>query len=407
MGFLPEEHEDTFWFLVAPLTTIPMAVYTAAGITYGSYPHGEPDWKASVRNTGIWGSIAAGVWGWNAIFHPGKYAFTSGTSAYKIAGHIIAPAAVPLLLSSVAVAAAIGYVSTAEVHGGATGMLAVYMWEAEPRLYWRLKVNGKWTWKAALQDEEGRPLPPIPEVSERRMSHDVQDLLDLIKKLEERIIALERAESVIGPGLARARMREGAHTKPVLLSRALWRSAESHDLRKFNQHNWTSILRPILQLLVILVHTSIRRKSCRKPEHPGKTPQHPGKIPDYPANIPNRSRKDPGTSRKDPGKIPEHPGHFRIPPTSGNPKSQTSNTIGVKEGSRQVKEGSGQVKEGSGQVKDAPLLHLAAPLRARPARAGGGEQRGEGKDSQRAGHPRRWRNSVPPTPSQHAAEAVQ
>eukprot|EP00661_Eupelagonemidae_sp_cell13_P011902 gene11902-biopygen22928 len=118
MGFLPEEHEDTFWFLVAPLTTIPMAVYTAAGITYGSYPHGEPDWKASVRNTGIWGSIAAGVWGWNAIFHPGKYAFTSGTSAYKIAGHIIAPAAVPLLLSSVAVAAAIGYVSTAEAADG-------------------------------------------------------------------------------------------------------------------------------------------------------------------------------------------------------------------------------------------------------------------------------------------------
>ena len=40
------------------------------------------------------------------------------------------------------------------------------MWEAEPRLYWRLKVNGKWTWRAALQDEEGRPLPPIPVVSE-------------------------------------------------------------------------------------------------------------------------------------------------------------------------------------------------------------------------------------------------
>ena len=29
------------------------------------------------------------------------------------------------------------------------------------------------------------------------MSHDVQDLLDLIKKLEERIIALERKESVV------------------------------------------------------------------------------------------------------------------------------------------------------------------------------------------------------------------
>lgn len=23
------------------------------------------------------------------------------------------------------------------------------MWEAEPRLYWRVKINGKWTWRAA------------------------------------------------------------------------------------------------------------------------------------------------------------------------------------------------------------------------------------------------------------------
>ena len=29
------------------------------------------------------------------------------------------------------------------------------------------------------------------------MSRDIQDLLDLIKKLEERILALERAESVV------------------------------------------------------------------------------------------------------------------------------------------------------------------------------------------------------------------
>ncbi len=29
------------------------------------------------------------------------------------------------------------------------------------------------------------------------MTHDVQDLLDLIKKLEERILALERKESVV------------------------------------------------------------------------------------------------------------------------------------------------------------------------------------------------------------------
>ncbi len=40
------------------------------------------------------------------------------------------------------------------------------MWECEPRLYWRVKVNGKWTWKAALLDGDGRPMPPIPEVNE-------------------------------------------------------------------------------------------------------------------------------------------------------------------------------------------------------------------------------------------------
>ena len=36
----------------------------------------------------------------------------------------------------------------------------VYMWEAEPRLFWRVKLNGKWTWRKATLDEEGRVLPP-------------------------------------------------------------------------------------------------------------------------------------------------------------------------------------------------------------------------------------------------------
>ncbi len=26
----------------------------------------------------------------------------------------------------------------------------VYMWEVEPRLYWRVKLNGKWTWRTAV-----------------------------------------------------------------------------------------------------------------------------------------------------------------------------------------------------------------------------------------------------------------
>jgi len=25
----------------------------------------------------------------------------------------------------------------------------VYMWQVEPRLYWRVKLNGKWTWRTA------------------------------------------------------------------------------------------------------------------------------------------------------------------------------------------------------------------------------------------------------------------
>ncbi len=36
----------------------------------------------------------------------------------------------------------------------------VYMWEAESRLFWRVKLNGKWTWRKATVDEEGRVLPP-------------------------------------------------------------------------------------------------------------------------------------------------------------------------------------------------------------------------------------------------------
>ncbi len=42
----------------------------------------------------------------------------------------------------------------------------VYMWEAEPRLFWRVKINGKWTWRKALTDQEGKVLPPKLEVNE-------------------------------------------------------------------------------------------------------------------------------------------------------------------------------------------------------------------------------------------------
>ena len=48
----------------------------------------------------------------------------------------------------------------------------VYMWEAEPRLYWRVKRNGKWTWVACVQPRQSPLedcyfiLPPEREVTE-------------------------------------------------------------------------------------------------------------------------------------------------------------------------------------------------------------------------------------------------
>ncbi len=121
MGWLPSEPSDAFWFAVAPVTAVPTAVYAAAAATTGDYPAGKPDWKANIRNTAIWGAIAAGVYGWNQYYYPGQYAFTTGAQAYKLVGHL---AANPVTIGiGAATVAAIGYVATAEVHGGATGML--------------------------------------------------------------------------------------------------------------------------------------------------------------------------------------------------------------------------------------------------------------------------------------------
>lgn len=42
-------------------------------------------------------------------------------------------------------------------------MTVVDMWEAEPRLYWRVKVNGKWKFVCAVYDlHDGRHDDGIP-----------------------------------------------------------------------------------------------------------------------------------------------------------------------------------------------------------------------------------------------------
>ncbi len=120
MGFIPRPVgqgglEDAFWFAMAPITTIPMGIYATAAFITDDYRYGRPDWKANVRNAGIWGAIAQGVWAWNAYFHPGKYSYMSGTGAAKLAGHLAAHSGV--LLPALAAASAVGWAATGHLHG--------------------------------------------------------------------------------------------------------------------------------------------------------------------------------------------------------------------------------------------------------------------------------------------------
>lgn len=123
MGWIPDEPEDAFWFAVSPITAVPTAVYAAAAYTTGDYPAGKPDWRANLRNAGIWGAIAVGVHAWNTIMFPGKYAFTTGTQAFKVAGHL---ATNPVTLGiAVATASAVAWAATGDLHGAVppgTGM---------------------------------------------------------------------------------------------------------------------------------------------------------------------------------------------------------------------------------------------------------------------------------------------
>jgi len=123
MSWLPDEMEDAFWFAVSPLTTVPIAVYTATAYATDDWRFGKPDVRENLRNALLWAGIAGSVYGWNSLVHPGKYPFMSAGSVFKTAAHIAAPAAVPAALATLAVGSAVGYVATSDVHKGATGML--------------------------------------------------------------------------------------------------------------------------------------------------------------------------------------------------------------------------------------------------------------------------------------------
>ncbi len=134
MGWLPTHHRDSFWFLISPLTTAPLAVYTTTGYLLDDYPLGKPDWRSNVRNAGIWGAIAGGNWAWNAYFHPGKYAFLSGSGAYKIVGHSLMNP--QFILPVAATAAAVGWAATGHHHGAvAPGVASGFGMPVTPGIY--------------------------------------------------------------------------------------------------------------------------------------------------------------------------------------------------------------------------------------------------------------------------------
>jgi hypothetical protein len=120
MSWKDPEPIDAFWFAVAPITTVPMGLYSATGYATGDYPYGKPDLASSARNAFGWFTIAASVYGWNLLASPHNATWVSGTQAFKVGGHWLAAAPlIPLAAVVLATAAAVGYVATADVHGGA------------------------------------------------------------------------------------------------------------------------------------------------------------------------------------------------------------------------------------------------------------------------------------------------
>ncbi len=115
---------DFFWFLVSPITTVPMAAYTIGFYVAGEeHPYGKPDWRKNLANAGIWGAAALGNWAYHAYMHPGKYSWTKPADAFKLVGHL---AANPLVIATTgATAAAVAWAATGDLHGAVppgTGM---------------------------------------------------------------------------------------------------------------------------------------------------------------------------------------------------------------------------------------------------------------------------------------------
>ena len=114
MPFVPSGNEDA-WDLAAlilsPVLTGPMLVYTSAGYLTDTWPLGKPDWGANLRNATLWAAAAGGVYGWNYFMSPHNAAWMSGSSAFKVAGHVAVGSAAPIAAGTLLLATPIAMVA--------------------------------------------------------------------------------------------------------------------------------------------------------------------------------------------------------------------------------------------------------------------------------------------------------
>ncbi len=116
----PEDNWDVvsqfFLFLIAPLM-LPVTAGTAAYDFMEGTSH--LDRRETIRNSLLWSSIAGASWGYHALMFPGQYSYLSPGAAFRTAGYL---GGAPLAAVVIATAAGVGYVATADVHGGAIAM---------------------------------------------------------------------------------------------------------------------------------------------------------------------------------------------------------------------------------------------------------------------------------------------
>ena len=101
--WLPQTYGDVAAYMVAPISAPYTFGYAMAYFVYkdSDDPLPAPDWRANVRNYGLWSFKAGMVWAYNSYMHPGKYSFVSGSKAFQlVAKHVPPQSLVPLVLAA-------------------------------------------------------------------------------------------------------------------------------------------------------------------------------------------------------------------------------------------------------------------------------------------------------------------